>query len=179
MKKENEPILPPDKAENNTQNNAESGTDEIKYQVFYGDSEEVARALAVAHIIEKANEKTVDVERPEIPFSRVFTGLILPLLLNAGAIALFIVFNDAIPVWAFVSVCVLIFLLFIKHFVILFVLAYQKFAPADLRTACRFEPTCSDYMLLAIEKYGFLRGFFKGIKRLLRCHYPNGGIDYP
>ncbi len=173
MKDENVPISPRNDAEN-------GATEEIKYTVFYGDSEEIAKALAVSHIIgTAANREPAHIDRPKIPFSRIFTGLILPLILNACAIALFIVFNDVIPVWAFASFCVVIFLIFIKHFVILFVLAYQKFAPEKLRTACRFEPSCSNYMLLAIKKYGFWRGFFKGIKRVFRCHYPNGGVDYP
>jgi putative component of membrane protein insertase Oxa1/YidC/SpoIIIJ protein YidD len=34
-------------------------------------------------------------------------------------------------------------------------------------------------MILAIKKYGIIKGIYKGIKRLLRCHSPNGGIDYP
>jgi putative component of membrane protein insertase Oxa1/YidC/SpoIIIJ protein YidD len=34
-------------------------------------------------------------------------------------------------------------------------------------------------MLMAIDKYGVVRGVWKGINRILRCKYPNGGIDYP
>jgi putative component of membrane protein insertase Oxa1/YidC/SpoIIIJ protein YidD len=34
-------------------------------------------------------------------------------------------------------------------------------------------------MILAIEKYGVVKGVIKGIRRILRCNYPNGGIDYP
>lgn len=56
---------------------------------------------------------------------------------------------------------------------------YQKHAPKRLRESCLFIPTCSDYMLLAIEKYGLFRGVIKGINRICRCHPPNGGIDYP
>ena len=35
---------------------------------------------------------------------------------------------------------------------------------------CRFQPTCSQYMLDAVEKYGPWRGGYKGIRRILRCH---------
>jgi uncharacterized protein len=56
---------------------------------------------------------------------------------------------------------------------------YQKIAPRKLRESCRFEPTCSNYMIMAIEKHGSIKGFIYGIKRLFRCHYPNGGYDYP
>jgi len=34
-------------------------------------------------------------------------------------------------------------------------------------------------MIMAINKYGSVKGFILGIKRLLRCHYPNGELDYP
>ncbi len=56
---------------------------------------------------------------------------------------------------------------------------YQRKAPDSMRSSCLFEPTCSEYMILAVEKYGWFKGLFKGIKRILRCHEPNGGVDYP
>jgi putative component of membrane protein insertase Oxa1/YidC/SpoIIIJ protein YidD len=34
-------------------------------------------------------------------------------------------------------------------------------------------------MIMAIEKYGIIKGLFSGLKRLFSCHYPNGGYDYP
>jgi putative membrane protein insertion efficiency factor len=43
---------------------------------------------------------------------------------------------------------------------------------------CRFEPTCSIYMMQAIEKHGTLRGTWLGLRRLARCHPFNpGGWD--
>jgi len=42
---------------------------------------------------------------------------------------------------------------------------------------CRFHPTCSAYMIGAIEKHGPFRGAWRGIKRLARCH-PFGGWGY-
>lgn len=45
---------------------------------------------------------------------------------------------------------------------------------------CRYEPTCSQYMLLAIERYGPLAGLWRGIKRILRCHpWSDTGWDPP
>jgi uncharacterized protein len=44
--------------------------------------------------------------------------------------------------------------------------------------ACRFTPTCSEYTLEAIKKYGFIRGAWLGAKRLSRCHpFGEGGYD--
>jgi len=42
---------------------------------------------------------------------------------------------------------------------------------------CRFEPTCSNYMLEAVETYGSLRGGWLGVRRLFRCH-PWGGSGF-
>ena len=42
---------------------------------------------------------------------------------------------------------------------------------------CRFTPTCSQYTAQAIEKYGPIKGFFLGIKRLSKCR-PGGGHGY-
>jgi putative membrane protein insertion efficiency factor len=56
---------------------------------------------------------------------------------------------------------------------------YQKWAPQSLRNTCRFEPRCSCYMILAVEKHGAFRGVLLGVRRIFRCHQPNGGVDYP
>ncbi len=43
---------------------------------------------------------------------------------------------------------------------------------------CRFSPTCSEYALEAIEKYGTIKGCFLGIKRIMRCNpFSDGGYD--
>ena len=45
------------------------------------------------------------------------------------------------------------------------------------RCACRFTPTCSEYTKQAIEKHGFIRGVWLGMKRISRCR-PGGGFGY-
>ena len=47
-----------------------------------------------------------------------------------------------------------------------------------LPSACRFHPTCSEYMRDAIEKHGVLKGVGMGLRRLSRCHpFHQGGFD--
>jgi uncharacterized protein len=47
-----------------------------------------------------------------------------------------------------------------------------------LPSACRFHPTCSEYMKDAIEKHGVVKGVGKGLRRLSRCHpFHQGGFD--
>jgi len=57
---------------------------------------------------------------------------------------------------------------------------YQRAISPLLWSGCRFTPTCSQYMIEAIEKYGPLRGTLKGLFRICRCHpLSKGGIDPP
>jgi hypothetical protein len=56
--------------------------------------------------------------------------------------------------------------------------AYKLFLSPLLPSACRFYPTCSEYMAAAIEKHGPVRGVWLGVKRLCRCHpFHEGGYD--
>jgi len=57
---------------------------------------------------------------------------------------------------------------------------YQLFISPFLGRNCRFHPSCSNYFIQAVEKYGPLRGAWKGTLRILRCHpFHPGGFDPP
>ena len=62
---------------------------------------------------------------------------------------------------------------------VLFLLrVYKRLISPLLPPMCRFEPTCSIYMMQAVEKYGVLRGGWLGLRRLSHCHPFNpGGWD--
>ena len=47
---------------------------------------------------------------------------------------------------------------------------YQRYISPGLPRRCRFSPTCSQYAVEAITKYGVLKGGWLALKRLLRCH---------
>lgn len=53
---------------------------------------------------------------------------------------------------------------------------YQKI-PGPFHGMCRFQPTCSEYAIIAISRYGFFKGWYLAIKRILKCN-PFGGSGY-
>jgi len=55
---------------------------------------------------------------------------------------------------------------------------YQLCISPLLPSACRFYPTCSEYMREAVARHGAARGIWMGLRRLLRCHpFHAGGFD--
>ena len=54
---------------------------------------------------------------------------------------------------------------------------YQRFISPLTPPSCRFTPTCSQYAVEALQKYGPLKGLWLAVRRLLRCH-PWGGSGY-
>jgi len=57
---------------------------------------------------------------------------------------------------------------------------YQLLLSPILGRQCRFLPTCSHYFIGAVEKYGAVRGTWKGLVRICRCHpWHPGGYDPP
>ncbi|MBS4007656.1 MAG: membrane protein insertion efficiency factor YidD [Clostridium sp.] len=65
-----------------------------------------------------------------------------------------------------------------KYFLIFVVCFYRKFISPLKRTSCRFYPTCSQYALDALERYGAISGTWMGLKRICRCHpFHPGGYD--
>lgn len=109
--------------------------------------------------------------------------LYLLLLGGVGVLAYLGLFCAFHRLWAAVTgavvVPLLLALLLAKPLLITLVKTYQAIAPAKVRRRCRYEPSCSVYMIQAVEKYGVRQGLTKGLKRWRGCKPPNGGFDYP
>ncbi len=58
--------------------------------------------------------------------------------------------------------------------------AYQWTLSPLIGPTCRFEPSCSEYFIQAVRKYGAVRGSMRGVLRICRCHpFHPGGYDPP
>ena len=65
-----------------------------------------------------------------------------------------------------------------KKFLIALIKFYRTAISPYHRPCCRFTPTCSQYAMQAIEKYGALKGSFLAVRRILRCNpFHKGGYD--
>jgi len=66
----------------------------------------------------------------------------------------------------------------VKKLLIYFVRAYQLLISPLLGANCRFHPTCSQYMIDAIDRFGVFKGMWLGMRRLSHCHpWHEGGLD--
>ena len=65
-----------------------------------------------------------------------------------------------------------------RQLVIGAVRGYQWLISPLFGAHCRFTPTCSAYFIESVERYGVLRGSWRGVRRILRCHpFSDGGYD--
>jgi putative membrane protein insertion efficiency factor len=60
---------------------------------------------------------------------------------------------------------------------IILIKIYQVLISPLIPPSCRFTPTCSQYTLEALKKYGILKGSWLGFRRIIKCH-PWGGSGY-
>ena len=128
--------------------------------------------------IRNADEENA-LTRPKV---KVFLPITLGLVYMLLGFVFFILFRINGPFLTSIFL-VLIYYFFLIYFfrkkiVIWFIHLYQMRAPAEVRAKCVFTPSCSEYMILAIRKFGLVGGVKKGIDRLRRCGPPSQ-IDYP
>lgn len=120
-------------------------------------------------------------ERPHINWFKICLCILLPIVLLTTLVLVLKYFGLETSTCLIIATAlwVMYITLALKQSIICLIRIYQRYAPESLRNKCRFEPSCSEYMLLAIEKYGLIRGLQKGIRRLKRCNIDGGGFDFP
>lgn len=93
-------------------------------------------------------------------------------------------FRVSHPIWFYILFFLIVFaftgLCCLKSAVIGCIKLYQHYAPEQIRRRCLFKPTCSEYAILAIKKYGLIIGLIKTYIRLFKkCRGNIYRIDYP
>ena len=112
-------------------------------------------------------------------------AIVLYCVLTLGSIAVLafvltqLSVDKQIIVWCCIILLVSVIAINLKRILICLIRIYQRYAPDSIRNKCRFEPSCSEYMILSLEKYGVIKGVVTGVKRLTRCNINGGGFDYP
>ncbi len=66
-----------------------------------------------------------------------------------------------------------------KRILIAIIKLYRKYiSPMKRVPTCRFTPTCSEYALEALQRYGAVKGSYLAVRRILKCHpFHKGGFD--
>lgn len=116
-------------------------------------------------------------ERPPINYLKPIIAFLVYAIQFTALI--FIPYNKLwLTIVTLVAYSLIYFSFIAKRTVIWLVHLYQNKASDETRLRCVMEPSCSVYMILAVQKYGVIRGVYKGIRRLLRCGVESG-VDYP
>ena len=67
---------------------------------------------------------------------------------------------------------------FLTYILIKFIKIYKYFISPFIGPSCRYLPTCSEYSIEALKTYGFTKGVFLSVKRIISCHpWGNSGFD--
>ncbi|WP_079709552.1 membrane protein insertion efficiency factor YidD [Paraliobacillus ryukyuensis] len=65
-----------------------------------------------------------------------------------------------------------------KYLLIGIIRFYQKFISPMTSPSCRFQPTCSQYSLESVRRFGAMKGTYLSVRRILKCHpFHPGGFD--
>lgn len=156
------------------------------YEKYSGDMPEhntmLDEQIIVARVKQSLEEQKRIVIRPKAKvWKDVFLILSLIVIVSVTMISIRLLTDISNLIFALMLILITIvfFVVLGKKLLLTIITLYQKYAPETVRASCLFEPCCSEYMRISVIKYGAIMGFIKGIKRILRCRYPNGGIDEP
>lgn len=119
--------------------------------------------------------------RPPVTYKKVIIWILIVILVS---ITFSILFQKVLYALGFFIPKLIFFLLFyiiellvlLKPFAITIIKLYQHYAPEEVRRRCLLKPTCSEYAILVIKKYGTIIGTFKTWRRLK--YYCRGDVYY-
>lgn len=156
------------------------------YEEYSGEMPEqntqFAEQVILAQVKKEYEQPKRIVIRPKESVWKSVLTLLTVFAVIIAALILIRIFTDlSTLIFAILCVsCILAYILiFFKKILVTAIILYQKYAPEAVRSNCLYEPCCSEYMKISVKKYGAFKGFIKGIKRISRCRYPNGGTDEP
>lgn len=145
------------------------------------DNPQLAQQMILEQIQKEHSQKVVI--RPKIKVWKDILRLAVSVVVTISLLLLVRILFPKLNSVIFLLLCLIsgiIWCIFnLKRLLITLIILYQKYAPEKIRSACLFKPCCSEYMKQSILKYGVISGLIRGIKRIRRCRYPNGGIDEP
>ena len=167
--------------DNQSENNqtTESASIELTEADFCNPELREAAVQSLIGSLEQPQERVL--VRPRISAIGAILNVFIPLCICAATFCLLFFLLPKYNLVCGLSVSLgllgVYFLIRLRDFCIWCIMVYQRFAPDETRLRCVFTPSCSEYAILALKKYGFIRGLPKIISRLKRCHPPNGGND--
>ena len=116
-------------------------------------------------------------ERPQIRYAKPIIALTVYIVQFVGLC--FLPYGRGwLTALTLIGYSLIYFFVIAKRAVIWLVHLYQNRASDETRLKCVMEPSCSVYMIMAVNKYGVIRGVYKGVRRLFRCG-ETCGVDYP
>lgn len=163
------------------------GEYDMKEIEFYTDDIKGIKEIAKELFIDADRQNPASIyyerhlERPKIKWICIILQIIIPILTSILILDILLKIGMSFA-FSIIFLCFILFfyiLICLKKIFICMVHIYQRYAPNSIRMKCRFEPSCSQYMILALEKQGAVKGLLTGFNRIRRCKIGNGGYDFP
>ena len=126
--------------------------------------------------------------RPDLPYGRMIVLTVIVTILSILCTTVIIVLNEKIDslsvasdiqkVYIFVF-CIFVFIsIFSKYYIVFIVMMYQRFAKSEIRLKSCCYPSCSQYSIIALRKYGTIVGIYLTVKHCINCR-PPGLNEFP
>ena len=121
--------------------------------------------------------------RPQLPWLKFLFGTLFLILLVMGLVAVTKHYSTSCntpiaDMTIFIFWATLIICSSVKYYLIFFILCYQRYAKSSTRLKCCCYPSCSQYALIALRKYGCIIGSYLAVKHCIMCK-PPGIHEFP